>query len=400
MSADNIARGEELAKSGRYRVNGSYVMDEPWLDEELHAGVKFQDDEGSTKSSRDFVDGERQDDGDHGGDQEDPDHVWREHFVNGAEFILDTPKETPALVGTGNEVLWAEGESLMIAGPMGLGKTTMAIQLMREQLGLGTGSFLGLPVTPRGGTILYLAMDRPRQLARAAARLFTEADRAVLAERVKIWPGPPPSDVAKNPVILSRLAEAAGAATVYLDSVKDAAVGLSDDAVGAGYNRARQQLLSNGVELAELHHTVKRGANGAAPTSAADVYGSAWITAGTGSIVLLSGEPGDPIVEFRHVRTPANEIGPYRLIHDQDAGVITIDNTVDLVKLASLRGRDGLSAKAAASVLFTTDEPSRAQVEKARRKLNRLVDAKRLIRRDGGKGGGAERDSATWVASA
>ncbi len=124
----------------------------------------------------------------------------------------------------------------MIAGPMGLGKTTMAIQLMREQLGLGTGAFLGLPVVPRDGTILYLAMDRPRQLARAAARLFTEADRAVLAERVKIWPGPPPSDVAKNPHILSELAEAAGAATVYLDSVKDAAVGLSDDAVGAGYN--------------------------------------------------------------------------------------------------------------------------------------------------------------------
>ena len=389
VSADDIARGEELAKSRKYGVNGAAVAD-PWPDEELCDVAEFRDD------------GEHLDDqhDDHGGDHEDREHVWRDYFIDGATFILDTPTDIAALVGTGNDVLWAQGESLMIAGPMGLGKTTMAIQLMREQLGLGTGSFLGLPVAPRDGTILYLAMDRPRQLARAALRIFTEADRHVLAERVKIWQGPPPSDVAKNPFILSELAKAAGAATVYLDSVKDAAIGLSDDAVGAGYNRARQLLLSNGVELAELHHTVKRGANGTAPTTAADVYGSAWITAGTGSIVLLGGEPGDPVVEFRHVRTPANEIGPLRLLHDQDAGVITIDEKVDLVALATVQGPDGLSAKLAATVLFTTDSPNRAQVEKTRRKLNRLVEKKLLLRRDGRTGGGAARDTSSWVAVA
>jgi len=400
VSADDVARGEELAKSGRYEVNGVNVMDEPWMDEERHDVATFQDGEHLGDQHDDHGGGHEDHGGDHddhGGDHE---HVWRQHFVDGATFILDTPTEIAALVGTGNEVLWAQGESLMIAGPMGLGKTTMAIQLMREQLGLGTGQFLGLPVEQRAGTILYLAMDRPRQLARAALRVFTEADRTVLAERVKIWQGPPPSDVAKNPHILSELAKAAGAATVYLDSVKDAAIGLSDDAVGAGYNRARQLLLSGGVELAELHHTVKRGANGTAPTTAADVYGSAWITAGTGSIVLLSGEPGDPVVEFRHVRTPANEIGPLRLLHDQDAGIVTIDDKVDLVALATVQGPDGLSAKLAATVLFSTDKPTAAQVEKARRKLNRLVEKKLLLRRDGSTGGGAARDTSSWVAVA
>lgn len=376
VSADDVSRGERIAASGRY--NGTAVED-PWPDE-------------PTDTDRGTVDGEHQDD--------DPGGHWRDNFVNGAAFILDAPTEVPALVGHGNEVLWAQGESLMIAGPMGLGKTTMAIQLMREQLGLGSGQFLGLPVVPRDGRILYLAMDRPRQVARAARRLFTDTDRSVLADRVVIWRGPPPSDIAKNPIILAKLAAEAGAGTVYLDSVKDAAIGLSDDAVGAGYNRARQHLLAQGVELAELHHTVKRGANGAAPTTAADVYGSAWITAGTGSIVLLGGEPGDPIVEFRHVRTPANEIGPLRLLHDQDAGIVTIDEKADLVALATVQGPDGLSAKLAATVLFTTDSPNRAQVEKARRKLNRLVDKKLLLRRDGTKGGGADRDVSTWVAVA
>ncbi len=376
MSADDVKRGEKIASSGKY--NGTAVA-EPWPDDESgHGGGHF--------------------DAEHQG--EDPGGHWRENFVNGAAFILDEPTEVPALVGHGNEVLWAQGESLMIAGPMGLGKTTMAIQLMREQLGLGSGRFLGLPVVPRDGRILYLAMDRPRQVARAARRLFTDADRAVLTGRVLIWRGPPPSDVAKNPHILAALAKEVGAATVYLDSVKDAAVGLSDDAVGAGYNRARQHLLAQGVELAELHHTVKRGANGAAPTTAADVYGSAWITAGTGSIVLLGGEPGDPVVDFRHVRTPANEIGPLRLLHDQDAGIVTIDDRVDLVALATVQGPNGLSAKLAATVLFTTDKPTHAQVEKARRKLNRLVDTGRLLRRDGSTGGGPDRDTSSWVAVA
>ena len=52
-------------------------------------------------------------------------------FVDGGTFILDIPEAIPALWGDGDDVLWAQGESLMIAGPLGLGKTTLAILLMR-----------------------------------------------------------------------------------------------------------------------------------------------------------------------------------------------------------------------------------------------------------------------------
>jgi hypothetical protein len=67
------------------------------------------------------------------------------------------------------------------------------------------------------------------------------------------------------------------------------------------------------------------------PPEVADIYGSAWITNGTGSIILLSGEPGDPIVGFRHVRTPANEIGPLQLLHEQSTGTLTVHHSTDLV---------------------------------------------------------------------
>lgn len=307
-------------------------------------------------------------------------------LVDGATFILTIPDTIPALWGQDSDVLWAEGESLMIAGPMGLGKTTLAGQLIRAQLGIDTHC-LGLPVTPREGRILYLAMDRPAQIARAMARQFHQQHADILAKQLVIWKGPPPADVAKHPGLLTYLAEKAGADVIYVDSLKDAAIGLSEDEVGAGYNRARQHVLASGRQLAELHHTVKRGVGGGAPNHVADVYGSAWLTNGTGSIILLGGEPGDPIVSFKHPRQPAHEVGPFQLLHDQDAGTITVHHVTDLLDLAAHCGPEGLSAKAAAANLFDAERPTRGQIEKARRKLDKLVEAGQLVCCDGSRGG-------------
>lgn len=298
-------------------------------------------------------------------------HSWQ--FVDGASFILDIPPTIPALWGDAEEVLWADGESLMIAGPMGLGKTTLGLRLLRARLGLGDGTLLGRPVAPCEGNILYLAMDRPSQIARAANRMFSESEREILRTRVRFWKGPPPVDLARQPGILRALAEGAAANDVYLDSLKDAAIGLSEDEVGAGYNRARQQLLSTGRQLAEMHHTTKRGQGGGPPSTVADIYGSAWITSGTGSIILLTGEPGDPIVGFRHVRAPADEVGPYQLIHDHAAGTVAIHHCADLVSLAATQGIHGLSARDAAAALFQASKPTDSQVEKARRRLAKLA---------------------------
>ena len=50
------------------------------------------------------------------------------------------------------------------------------------------------------------------------------------------------------------MAEHYDAGTVFVDSLKDAALGLSNDEVGAAWNRARQHLLNAGHQLCELHH--------------------------------------------------------------------------------------------------------------------------------------------------
>jgi replicative DNA helicase len=259
---------------------------------------------------------------------------------------------------------------------------------MHARLGL-TNQLLGYPVAPTNGTILYLAMDRPKQVARAARRIFTEEERDLLATRVKIWPGPPPADIARTPELLLRLADAADAETVFLDSIKDAAIGLSEDEVGAGYNRARQYLLRDGRQLCEQHHTVKRGQSGP-PTTVNDIYGSAWLANGTGSILLLTGDPGDPIVRMRHIRCPAAEIGPYQLIHDQQAGTVTIYRAADLLELVRACGADGLTAREAAATMFSIDIPTDAQIEKARRKLAKLENDGLLVSNPGLPGRGVK----------
>jgi len=180
-------------------------------------------------------------------------------LVDGATFLLDIPEGVPAVWGRGAEVLWAQGEALLIAGPPGVGKTTQISHVLVSMLGIGGTHVLGLPVAP-AHKVLYLAMDRPQQIARALSRHVRAEHRTILAEHLIVWKGPPPADLAKHPSALLALVEQAGADVVVIDSLKDAAIGLSEDEVGAGYNRARQLLLAHGVEVVELHHTRKPGA--------------------------------------------------------------------------------------------------------------------------------------------
>ncbi|MBZ6252184.1 bifunctional DNA primase/polymerase [Streptomyces olivaceus] len=301
-------------------------------------------------------------------------------FTNGASFFQNVPDVPPAVWGSGTEVLWAEGEALQIAAPQGVGKTTVAMQLVRALGGL-QGTVLGFPVKPRK-KVLYLAMDRPQQAARAGNRVFAKDDPERLTEYLTVWQGPPRKDLALYPEELLRMCQDAGADTVIVDSVKDAAVGLSKDEVGAGWNRARQIALQGGVEVLELHHMVKNGADGKAPDNINGVYGSTWITSGTGSVILLWGEAGDPVVQFRHLKQPVEEVGPFHLIHDHTTGVTSIQHAADLVQLVKASPK-GITALDAAKAMFETDKPDRNQKEKARRKLAKLVTSGVLVEAPG-----------------
>ena len=291
-----------------------------------------------------------------------------ERYVSGGAFIFDQPDEIPARWGDGEQILWAKGEALMLCGPPGVGKTTLTGQVVRGLLGL-QDNVLGYTVAP-AEKVLYLAMDRPRQIARSLGRHFLAADRERVDERLTIWPGPPPHDLAQKTEILLELAQLAGADVVVVDSLKDAAVGLSDDAVGSGYNRARQTALAGGVDIIELHHQRKATSQGGKQDKLSDVYGSTWLTSGAGSVIGLWGEAGDPVVQFTQLKPVMEEVGPFQVLHDHQVGISTVQGEVDLVELARARG--GLTVTMAAEAIHG-DEISQAQREKVRRRIKTLT---------------------------
>jgi len=310
----------------------------------------------------------------------------------GGTFLLDGPTTPPALWGRDGQVLWARDESIILCGPAGVGKTTIEGQMIMGRLGLRS-EVLGYPIEPGAGKVLLLACDRPAQIRRALARLVTEADRQVLDDRLVVWPGPPPKDLAAMPELLVHLARAAGADTVFLDSLKDVAIGLSDDAVGAGLNRAMQACVAEGVQVAALHHQ-RKGVGGARPKTLEDLYGSTWIAAGAGSVVLLWGQAGDPIVELVHLKQPAEEVGPLKIEHDHHAGVSTVTRGFDVLRYLTLRS-GGATTIGVARAMFERTEPTDAQRAKARRQLDRLVREGLATTLSGGASGGAGGTSGT-----
>jgi replicative DNA helicase len=299
----------------------------------------------------------------------------------------------PCIWGRGEEVAWSSGEPLLLAAPAGVGKTTLAGQLALARLGQ-RDTVLGMPVERGTGRVLYLACDRPAQIQRSFARMVTEADRELLNKQLVIWKGPPPGDFARHPALLLEMCEAADADTVVIDSLKDVALKLSDDEVGAALNQAHQRAVAAGVEVLGLHHQRKKSADHTKPTKLDDLYGSVWIPAGAGSVLLLWGEAGDVIVELTHIKQPAEPVGPLKVMHDHVTGTSTVFDQTDLLELIRrAAGYGGMTAADAARLLFEISkrQPTVNEVERARRKLDRLVSAGLVYCKPGDRGGGPNR---------
>jgi replicative DNA helicase len=305
-------------------------------------------------------------------------------LLTGAEFILDAPAAAPAVWGEDKSLLWAAGEPFMIFAPEGTGKTTLAGQLALKRAGLRHPDLIGLPVTPDDRPVLYLALDRPAQVARSFRRMVGEDDRDALEERLLIHRGPLPFDVTAKPDRLAAWAAEADCGTVMVDSLKDLAPDIAKDETGSRLNIAFQHVVAAGIELGVLHHPRKGQAENKRPNTIDDVYGSRWLSAGMGSVVVLWGSPGDPIVDFRHLKTPADEYGPHAVIHDHDKGETTLHQPADLWQLVhDSAARGGVTATEAARHLFGAPEPNRNETEKARRRLERLHDEGKIGRNKG-----------------
>jgi replicative DNA helicase len=326
--------------------------------------------------------------------------VARAHdrLVLGGAWLLDRRNDIPAVWGSGDRVLWAADESLFLTGPSGVGKTTLMANAVLAMIGL-RANVLDLPVAPRE-RVLYLAADRPEQIRRSFARMVHEDHRAMLDASLMFWPGPPLHDLAQHHELLVELADAAKADTLIIDSLKDVAIGLASDEVGAGVNRAIQLANAEHVSVAVLHHHRKAQANGSKPKTLDDVYGSTFLTAGAGSVVLVWGTAGDLIVDLEHLKAPVQPVGPLRIEHDAIAGTMTLSRgEVDVLDVLRHRPQ-GMTAPDLARLVTGKAEPSDNERKKAERKLLALVRDRFAHRTDAVRGGDGGTQPARYYAAA
>ncbi|MEU2961179.1 DnaB-like helicase N-terminal domain-containing protein [Streptomyces albidoflavus] len=318
---------------------------------------------------------------------------------DGWSFVKETGADAEPLWGTPDKTVWAPGESLMIVGAPGVGKTTLAHQVIFARLGLQE-TVLEMPVAP-SRRVLYLAMDRPKQIAKAMARRVFDSDEKILRERLVVWEGPLPATLDKEPDLLADLAAAHQADTIVIDSLKDAVSTMVDDGLAVAFHNARMRALRNGVEIMELHHQRKATADAPRGQRPAldQVYGSTWFTAGAGSVLFVTGRAGDPAVTLHHLKTPTGEVGPLDVTHDHKRGTTTLDPTKDPAILLR-NAPNGLTTRELATVLLGGGDPERADLEKARRRLENLVATGLATKADGIAGGAGGGQQARYYASA
>jgi replicative DNA helicase len=293
---------------------------------------------------------------------------------DGLSFVQAVERDAPQLWGAGNgQVIWPAGEPLYVVGPTGVGKTTVMGQMTLGRLGL-LREVLGMSIERDERPVLYVAADR--QIARSLKRMIEPADHETLRDRLKVWEGPLPFTLNGEPDELVKFVLEHGAGTLFLDSLKDVALDLTKDDAASRVSRSLQKVIAAGIEIATSHHQRKQQQGAGKPKSIDDVYGNQALMSGAGSVILLWGKPGDPVVEFTHLKQPMEEVGPLQVVLDHVRGrsrVVDQPNVVDV-----LRSNGTMTARATAALLFGNDDPSPAEVEKARRRLEAAVERREL----------------------
>jgi replicative DNA helicase len=260
----------------------------------------------------------------------------------------------------------------MLVGPPGVGKSTMAHLLVWGVLGF-LPDVLGYPIRTDHRRVVYLAMDRPRQIGRAMRRLTVPVPEPVLEDRLQVHQGPLPVSFAANPDWIRDKAIGFNAGTVVIDSIKDLLPSLSDEETASLYNNARQRCLAAGIEWLELHHNRKAGSKNAEPKTLEDVYGNRMITAGAGSVLSLWGESGDTVVRLSQIKTPSGELFPKWLAIDKLAGTMELHESVTLRDVLHKAGQRGITVREAAALVYEVKRPDRNKTQNVRNKFNVMI---------------------------
>lgn len=304
--------------------------------------------------------------------------------MQGASFVLDDQTSDDWWWGNGSDILAMRGEAVVLAANTGTGKTTLAGQVIAAWIGAQPDA-LGCQVRSDGRKVLLLAMDRPKQAARALRRIFTDEHRELLDQMLIVRKGPPPAQITSDPTVWATLAAEHDAGLIIIDGLKDATSELNGDEAGLAANQAMQSVIAAGCELLVLHH-LRIGVAGGKP-SLDDLYGSTWIPSGAGSVIVLQGLAGGDTVKLHHLKSPVDAVGPWDIALNTATGTMRRMNHDDLRAIVTSAGSHGIDAKQAAVVMYQDPDPSDEIVKRVKRILDKRAKQGDFIVRAGERGG-------------
>jgi hypothetical protein len=312
--------------------------------------------------------------------------AWAERLIDGKTWLITGPERIEPLWGDDECILAARGQPTIIAGASGSAKTTIVQRLALGAMGVeGFEELLGLPVVQTKGKVLFLAADRPEQARQSMRRMVISFDAwDAVEERLVVMTGPPPDDIAEDDKILRKMAREAEATLVIPDSLKDFAVDLSKEGVGARVNSAFQYLIADEVDVIVPHHPRKIGRQDkSSEVHLDDLFGSAHIFNGAGSVLYLERAPTD--FELTQLKSPNGEYASRRFTVGLSDGSVELgegDPVLDTVRKA---GGDGMSTVEVARVVLDKESPTEADIEKIRRRLKKLEGQQRVAQEGAGR---------------
>jgi AAA domain len=316
-------------------------------------------------------------------------------LIRGAEVLSPDESNQVALWGdTEEDILWASGETLILTGPIGIGKTTLAQQLILARAGMREPDLLGYPVAVDERPIFYIAADRYKQAFRSFRRMLAPDDKPALDEHYIFHKGPPDVDLAFNCDEFVEWVLAVGPGTLVVDSLKDVARGLVNDDVGSGYTRAVNRLMAEDIELIILAHPRKNWSGSKMTTD--DIYGSMMIAGNAGSVIAVEGIISKPQRTLRTLKSSAGWID-MKVSLDFETGRFCEQQRVDDVMLMILKQNpQGMTVAELAKLVYQGSD--RKHRVKTSRGLQELAGKGLVIQTQGDRLDGHGRTPDLWLA--
>jgi replicative DNA helicase len=311
---------------------------------------------------------------------------------SGSDFLFAEQDAVASIWGSGDQVIWASGEVLIVAGPPGVGKSTVVQHLALARAGIGPGEVLGYPVEPDPERrVLMLSLDRPTQIARSMRRMVSELEHGrILRDQFRVCTDLG-FDIGESPNALAHLAQEQNAGTVVLDSAFCAASGLREDDKMSSAMRALRKCEANGARVVMVHHIRKQSRSDPASPQLDSMFGSAMISAAAGSVVLLKPLSRDKVL-LAHRKSPMEPVPDQHFEINHDTGWLKSSRRRSALEVLALSPDEALSAREIAD--RASGDTSNGGVQTIRRELASLASSGRV------ELGGSQGQTQLWTISA